>query len=245
VQAAKFMKFNQMNYEKIYKLIIQKAKSENRIKYSHYLRKKSNILPYYESHHIIPRCLGGIDDEENLVLLTAREHYVCHKLLTYIYEKHRGIALAFFRMTHDKQNRKVTSRDYEYAKQLNNNTQISEETSRKLSAANRKRIVSKETRQKLSKVWKGRKHTDEAKQKMRESKLGEKNPFFKKISPNRGKHYTFTEEQIKNLSESMKGKSPGVNLIKKECEYCHRIFTLPSYHRWHGENCKNKSNDMK
>ena len=33
-------------------------------------------------HHIIPKSLGGSDDACNLVSLTAREHFVCHLLLT-------------------------------------------------------------------------------------------------------------------------------------------------------------------
>lgn len=36
---------------------------------------------YYEQHHIIPRSEGGTDDESNLILLTAKEHYVAHLLL--------------------------------------------------------------------------------------------------------------------------------------------------------------------
>lgn len=36
---------------------------------------------YYERHHIIPRCKNGSDDEENLIDLFAREHFVAHKLL--------------------------------------------------------------------------------------------------------------------------------------------------------------------
>ena len=36
---------------------------------------------YAEKHHIIPRSLGGTDDKDNLVVLTAREHFVCHLLL--------------------------------------------------------------------------------------------------------------------------------------------------------------------
>ena len=41
-------------------------------------------LPNYiksEVHHIIPRSLGGSDDSNNLVKLTLKEHWVCHKLL--------------------------------------------------------------------------------------------------------------------------------------------------------------------
>jgi hypothetical protein len=37
---------------------------------------------YTERHHILPTSLGGNDDPSNLVDLTAREHYLCHWLLT-------------------------------------------------------------------------------------------------------------------------------------------------------------------
>ncbi len=36
---------------------------------------------YYERHHIVPKCLGGTNDDENLIDLFAREHFVAHKLL--------------------------------------------------------------------------------------------------------------------------------------------------------------------
>jgi hypothetical protein len=41
---------------------------------------------YTENHHIIPKCLGGTDNIENLVELTAKEHFICHYLLTKVYE---------------------------------------------------------------------------------------------------------------------------------------------------------------
>lgn len=44
------------------------------------IRYKGNGT-YYEKHHIIPHSLGGSDLDKNLVLLTAREHYLCHWLL--------------------------------------------------------------------------------------------------------------------------------------------------------------------
>jgi hypothetical protein len=44
--------------------------------------KDRNIAGYTERHHIVPRCMGGSDDESNLVNLTAREHFICHLLLT-------------------------------------------------------------------------------------------------------------------------------------------------------------------
>jgi hypothetical protein len=36
---------------------------------------------YTELHHIIPQSMGGSNDKENLVQLTAREHFICHWLL--------------------------------------------------------------------------------------------------------------------------------------------------------------------
>ena len=37
---------------------------------------------YKEKHHIIPRSLGGTDKMSNLANLTAKEHFICHLLLT-------------------------------------------------------------------------------------------------------------------------------------------------------------------
>lgn len=36
---------------------------------------------YTERHHVVPRSMGGTDDEDNLVVLTAREHFIAHRLL--------------------------------------------------------------------------------------------------------------------------------------------------------------------
>lgn len=65
-----------MNYEKVYNKIIQ-----NRI-----INPLTDDV-YSEKHHIIPRSLGGTDDVENLVRLTAREHFICHALLSEMYEE--------------------------------------------------------------------------------------------------------------------------------------------------------------
>lgn len=56
-------------YTKIYYQIIDSAK--NRV-----------IETYTEEHHILPEALGGPDVSENKVELTAREHFICHWLLT-------------------------------------------------------------------------------------------------------------------------------------------------------------------
>ena len=67
-----------MNYRHIYMCIITHAKASNR---------KRGDGNYYEKHHILPRSLfpNWITKESNTVLLTAREHFFCHQLLTKIY----------------------------------------------------------------------------------------------------------------------------------------------------------------
>lgn len=59
-------------YYKIYKYIIYKAKQE----------KRNRKDTYYENHHIIPKSFGGSNKNNNLVLLTPREHFIVHACLT-------------------------------------------------------------------------------------------------------------------------------------------------------------------
>lgn len=70
-----------MNYQKIHDSIIARAKSRK-------------LNSYKERHHVVPRCLGGLDDADNIVELTAREHYVVHQLLVKLYPSHSGILYA-------------------------------------------------------------------------------------------------------------------------------------------------------
>ena len=63
--------FNETKYTKWYYRIIVAAKP----------RKKSKEL-YTEHHHIIPDSMGGPTTKQNMVHLTAREHFICHWLLT-------------------------------------------------------------------------------------------------------------------------------------------------------------------
>ena len=75
-----------MNYKKIYEDLIQKwidlkdsPKDESR---------------YYERHHIVPKCIGGTDEESNIVPMFARDHMVAHMLLALIYPNERDLAFA-------------------------------------------------------------------------------------------------------------------------------------------------------
>ena len=62
-----------MNYQKVYDQLVQK---------NHVFSEGE----YFETHHKVPKCMGGSDDASNLVNLTAREHYVAHLLLVKITE---------------------------------------------------------------------------------------------------------------------------------------------------------------
>lgn len=59
---------------------------------------KSNLDGYYEKHHIIPRCMGGLDEDSNYVLLTCYEHILAHNLLTKIYPNVYGLQFAIIQM---------------------------------------------------------------------------------------------------------------------------------------------------
>lgn len=59
-------------YKRWYDELIESRKYINR----------SKTDGYYETHHITPKSFGGDNSDYNLVLLTAREHYIAHFLLT-------------------------------------------------------------------------------------------------------------------------------------------------------------------
>lgn len=56
---------------------------------------KKDLDGYFEAHHIVARCLGGNDSEDNLVLLTFKEHILAHLLLHTINPTIYGLTLAF------------------------------------------------------------------------------------------------------------------------------------------------------
>ncbi len=63
---------------KDYEDLINFAKGQERV--------KGNNQPYWETHHILPRSMGGKDTLDNLVLLSVAEHVEAHYLLALKYE---------------------------------------------------------------------------------------------------------------------------------------------------------------
>jgi hypothetical protein len=73
---------------------------------------------YKESHHILPRSLGGFDGPSNLVELTYREHFLAHWLLTKIYDgdARRSMIYALHCMTFRLGDRIIAGWQFEVAK---------------------------------------------------------------------------------------------------------------------------------
>lgn len=123
---------------------------------------------YHERHHILPKCMGGTNDEENLIDLFAREHYIAHKLLALENPHNEKLNYAFWCMSHlsDKNQERyvVTSEEYEQARiifsSLRKNAKVSEETRRKMSKAHSGENNS----------FFGKKHSDEARKKIKEAR---------------------------------------------------------------------------
>lgn len=75
---------------------------------------------YHERHHIVPKCLGGTNDEDNLIDLFAREHFIAHKLLSQEHPDNNSLAYAYGCMAWEKntyQDRyELTPEEYEEAR---------------------------------------------------------------------------------------------------------------------------------
>jgi hypothetical protein len=134
-----------MNYQGQYDKLVNAAK--NRV-----------LGGYVEKHHVVPRAHGGSNVPENIVSLTAREHFVAHWLLWKIH-RNRSMARAFRLMVDDQ--KRPRSRSYVEAKACyaasmrgENNTAKRPVVREKISANN-------------ARTWSGQKRPEQAR-KMRE-----------------------------------------------------------------------------
>ena len=174
--------------------------------YQHITRNsKESRQPGDERHHIVPRSLGGGDEKSNIAFITAREHFICHWLLTKIYptgEEHWKMINAFRMMRAENPNQqryktRITSRVYENLKK-----EYSALQSKRKSGINnpmygdkffRSELGKQRQREAVSGKNNGAKQ-DQARKKITESKQG------KKRQP-------FSDEWIANLAKSKQGKN--------------------------------------
>jgi NUMOD3 motif len=224
------------------------------------------IEGYTERHHIQPRSLGGTDTPENLVELTAREHFVCHWLLTKMTtgeDRYKMInALRMMRAEKEGQQRyntAITSRVYETIKkeyaQLQserfsgeNNPMYgrthTEEAKRAIKEKNTgKKLTEKQIARQVA-AQTGRKRSsfsEEWRAKMSESKQGEKNNRY---------GVEVSEDTRKKIGDKIRGRKQteeekarraeanrGKVKPKKLCPHCGQMTAVNTYPRWHGENC--------
>jgi hypothetical protein len=77
---------------------------------------------YHECHHIVPRCMDGTDNEDNLVDLFAREHFIAHKLLAIEHPDNEKLIYAWWNMCQcpgsSKSRDNVTPEEYEEARKM-------------------------------------------------------------------------------------------------------------------------------
>lgn len=192
-----------MNYLKTYIDLIKKAET------------RTDLTGYIEKHHVFPKSIFG--NNKRLVKLTAKEHYIAHALLEKIYIKRYGkthnkttkMVRAFFLMNNAEgkgQKRYINSNLYEH-----NKLRFSESISGKNNHFyDKKRIFTEEHLANLRYAHKSGKEnplygiprSEEVKQKLRKPKhMG----HGEAVSKGR-KGIKFTEEHLKNLSDSHKGQ---------------------------------------
>lgn len=177
---------------------------------------------YHERHHIMPKCIGGINDEDNLIDLYAKEHFIAHKLLTQENPNNNKLAYAYLCMAFVKNENheryEITPEEYEEARKAcsqaakqrfsnpsnhpNYGKHLSQDTKRKISEAHKN--PSEETRKKNSNAHKKENLSIETLQKMKQSALERfENP---ENHPMYGKHHSQeTKNKIKEATKSRVG----------------------------------------
>lgn len=229
-----------MDYFKLYKNLIHDAKTNPKLN------------EYKEKHHIIPKCMGGTDVSENLILLTARQHYLAHWLL---YKMYRTPTLvhawhSMSRIGVGQECRSINSHLFEYCKKERNKI-LSDQYS---GSGN---------------TFYGKKHTDETKRKLSEIHSGKVyktqeqiNDWVKRVAkkPKSDEHkrkisrcglgmlqHIYTKEIIRVLlTDDRFNSNEWVNPRKLtpekkyKCEHCDIITTPANLKRWHNEKCKHR-----
>jgi len=219
-----------MDYQRHYDILVNRARNRK-------------LTSYFEKHHVIPRCLGGGDEAENIVKLTAEEHYVAHQLLVKIHPGNRKLVFAAWMMCNGK---KRNNKRYAWLKrkqlqvlsETHRGRKMPESNRRKLIAANTGRKCSEETRRKISEAQIGKVLTEDHKRKLSESHKGKKPSAETRMRMSEaGKKRVWPEDARRKLSKAKQGVKTGPRKAT-ECPYCGKVGAGGIMKRWHFERCK-------
>lgn len=205
-------------------LSLQNKATQDYISLCELAQERLVIDGYVEKHHILPKCICANDlqirDENNLVIFSAKEHFIAHVLLSEMFEgiTRRKMLYALSALSFRKDGLRVLDAD-DYA--------ITKEASR------------------LAK--KGIPLTDNHKQKIMDSfaihnpnkgRKVSKETKFKQSIAKKGKPHIHSDETRKKLSISR----IGLVIDDVICPHCDKIGKPGALGRWHFDNCKARRN---
>ena len=193
---------------------------------------------YTEKHHIIPKSLGGGNNSENLITLTAREHFICHWLLTKLVDGDARTKMAYAcrMMMSTKtahQNRHVSA------------SKVYETLKLRLHHILKDRVFTDDWREKLSISASIRSNSESIEVRERrtvkfiefnQTRKGMKKPY---ISGDKNTFSTDATKQKIKQTNMLKYGFENQCQIPYTCEHCGKSgYGLAGYKRWHGDNCK-------
>jgi len=160
-------------------------------------------VDHLEKHHIIPRSMGGLKGP--IALLTPREHFIVHWLLTKCVSEPAHITKMNYALSRMRAGKKLTSMEYRIGREAiikaNKNRVFSEETRLNMRNAALGRKVSEETKLKISLARRGKPGPPRSKEvieKHRQAILGRKHSEETKLKRSislkgKKKHSNFSE----------------------------------------------------
>jgi hypothetical protein len=174
------------------------------------------IGEYTEKHHIIPRSLGGTDSADNLIILTAREHFIAHLLLARIHSGNSGMKMvhALRRMLTGNNRYIPNSRTYSVIRKLSmekcsgeHNPMFGRTGESHPNFGKYDQIWTEELRQKVGASSKGRKWTPEQRAKLVQShKEKWSDPEFKQKMSDAHRGKPKSEEHKEKIRQALKGR---------------------------------------